>query len=173
MIMIFRKKGFTLVEVVVVLGLLFILATITIVAIGDSRRSTFNTARKADIQAIQLALEEYRGACGGQYPDALSLSASNGCPDGTTFQYFLDPIPVDPENASSYGYVGLRTAASSGGTNGVCYDYHIWAVLTDPIGDLLDEDHDADASTNTCNGGTDLDGDDSAKRYDFRSRNSG
>jgi len=170
-----KQFGFTIVEVMVVSALILILVTIAIVASQDSKKSSFNKVRKADLQSIRLAVEEYRGACDGQYPNELLLTASNGCPSGTTLGDFLFAIPTDPENGSSYNYVGLRTATGAGGEDNVCYDYHLWAELTGSgVTQLLQEDHDASAATNVCKTGTsDEAGDDDDKLYDFRSRNAG
>jgi prepilin-type N-terminal cleavage/methylation domain-containing protein len=53
------KKGFTLVELLVVISIIGLLATIVMVSLGSARTKARDTRRKVDLEQIVLALEMY------------------------------------------------------------------------------------------------------------------
>ncbi|MFT7016586.1 MAG: prepilin-type N-terminal cleavage/methylation domain-containing protein, partial [Candidatus Paceibacteria bacterium] len=73
----YRKKGFTLIEMLVVIGIALTLLVIMLVNLNDSRKKARDNVRVADISTIRLALEEYRVAC-GVFPTRLDITANNG-----------------------------------------------------------------------------------------------
>lgn len=171
------KKGFTLIEILTVVGLGALLIILVLINVAQNRRQTRDRVRIADIQSIQLALEEYRSIC-GQYPQDIygsSGNKSNGCPTGVSFDDFLADLPTDPKDESNYHYAGLQTLPGLTGNAAFCFDYHIGATLeTESTAQFFQLDHDADNDTNRCTGSpTDFDGsdDDSDGIYDFRSTN--
>lgn len=96
-------KGFTLVEVLIVVGVIGILATSLIVLIDPISQSqkSRDSKRKADLKQIQSALELYRSDHGEYPPDGAIVSGSNLIEDGTEY---LKVIPVDPKNEGQYRY---------------------------------------------------------------------
>lgn len=83
-------KGFTTLELVVVIAVIGVLASITFSAISDSRAKGRDTQRITDIDTIQSRLEEYHADKGG-YPNTLT----------TALLYNLDPdILKDPNGLS-------------------------------------------------------------------------
>src|SRR3712207_3654893 len=62
-----RRGGFTLVEMLVVIGILAVLASIVIPMVRGAIRRASRVALQADIQGIAAALEEYRRDH-GDYP---------------------------------------------------------------------------------------------------------
>ena len=125
------RKGFTLIELLVVIALIGILGTLGLGSYEDSRAKGRDASRVADMGSLTLALERYYEAC-REYPATLAVSASNGCPSGTTLGSFTPSIPTDPAG-TAYGY------ATSGAGNG--YDAYVLratlerghAVLADDI----------------------------------------
>lgn len=68
-------KGFTLIEILVVVGLIAILAAITIVAINPARNfmATRNTQRSSDVQQILNAIWQYASEPGKSLADFGSI----------------------------------------------------------------------------------------------------
>jgi len=55
-----QRKGFTLVELLIVMGVLVLVAALLLPAIGKARRSAVRTALAADMQAIAAGIDAYR-----------------------------------------------------------------------------------------------------------------
>ena len=55
-----RQQGFTLIEVMIVVAILGILATLVVVSIGGRQDQALVTATKSDLQAISQALDLYK-----------------------------------------------------------------------------------------------------------------
>lgn len=72
------KKGFTLVEVLLVVVIIAILAAVVIVAINPGRQisQTNNTQRNADVKAILDAVIEYSIDNRGAFPANISATAT-------------------------------------------------------------------------------------------------
>ena len=69
-----RIRGFTLIELIVVIAVIGILATITIVGFGRYQADTRDARRLASATAISEALEKYYDA-NGEYPSCSSVAA--------------------------------------------------------------------------------------------------
>lgn len=78
------QKGFTIIEVVLVLaiaGLIFLMVFIALPALQSSQR---DTARKSDIGSISSAITSYTGNNRGSFPTTLALTGdSNGNPNSS------------------------------------------------------------------------------------------
>lgn len=62
-----RNKGFTLIELVVVMAIIAVLALLIVAAIMAARRQSQTTQRVGNIKTIETALESRASACGGEY----------------------------------------------------------------------------------------------------------
>ena len=69
-----QKRGFTLIEVVIVVAVIGILAAVVLASVGEARKKARDTQRKSDLQQIQLALRLYKDT-NGTYPPS-------GCGNG-------------------------------------------------------------------------------------------
>lgn len=115
----FFKKGFTLMELLVVVSIMGILIALGTVSYTTAQKKSRDAKRKGDLRGIQNALEQCY-AVSTAYP---VLSESGGrinsanitCPDGTTIT--LDVIPTDPKD--SLGYILVTSDAS---TYQICAD---------------------------------------------------
>lgn len=91
------NKGFTLVELLVVVGIIAILSVIAITIYSSTLQSSRDSKRTQDIQSITKALEARYDAVTGEYPE---LKAD----------WFIAPesqtpaVPADPLNGESSCY---------------------------------------------------------------------
>lgn len=125
-------RGFTLIEMLIVISLIAILTVAAVANYSDSRAQSRDAKRQADLRNLQSALESYKSKY-GRYPEQCATSgpAANGWSgqSGTDFacttgnQYilgtpsrpfvpeFIRALPVDPKiNGTNSGYV-YRTNA--------------------------------------------------------------
>ena len=96
-------KAFTLLELLVVIGIIGIIMALATVAYSTTQKSGRNSRRKQDLVAMQNALEQYYAANSYVYP------ASN-CTDAST--YLKSSWPVDPGDGSSYAGVSTCTTST-------------------------------------------------------------
>ena len=71
-----HKKGFTLIEVLVVVSIIGILASIMLVGLGGFRAKGRDARRIADLRQVQNVLELYFSKC-GYYPGGATLGVCN------------------------------------------------------------------------------------------------
>ena len=95
-----RNKGFTLIEVLVVVAILSILAANVVPQIMDRPDEAKRVAAKADIAAIVQSLKIYR-LDNGTYPSTdqglLALvQRPTGNPPAPNWKQYLDHLPKDP-----------------------------------------------------------------------------
>jgi len=127
-----NQKGFTLLEVLLVVAIISILAGIVIIAInpgkqlGDSR----NTQRQADVSTILNAVYQYSVDNNGVLPPSITVTSTEVCLTGaasctglvdlsalTTAEKYLTALPKDPQcptNCAATG-VGYRMLKSANG----------------------------------------------------------
>lgn len=118
------SSGFTIVELLIVIVVIGVLATITIVAYNGIQTRARDTTRASDIAAIRKALDLYR-ASNDRYPAHTGIG-SNG-PVGFTGRYgtsytysvatngswlnnlvssgIITKAPIDPINDSNHNYI--------------------------------------------------------------------
>lgn len=94
-----KKSGMTLVEILIVVGIIAILATIALVFMGNTQVFKGRDARrKGDIKKIQVALEEYSND-NNCYPTAEIVTCG-----GDGLSPYMDKIACDPQTQESYYY---------------------------------------------------------------------
>ena len=127
-------KGFTLIELMVAISIVAITATIGVMSFGTAQRNARNNKRKADIKALQTALETYYidnrlypSTCGG---GATSCAANGAGWWGDLATYgshttnyvplisptYIRQLPHDPKT-------GLANTALSSGCNATQTNY--------------------------------------------------
>jgi len=65
-----KEKGFTLLELLVVIGIIGLLASILVVNLTSARKRARDTKRIADVRNLQTASEDYYGK-NGKYPTGI------------------------------------------------------------------------------------------------------
>lgn len=103
-----RNKGFTLIELMVVIVIIGILAGLTLTGFAGARKVARDGKRKADLEQIRSALEIYRSDRGGYPLRVNELSGWEISNDGDWLEnlpadYLAQP-PVDPLNNTNYNY---------------------------------------------------------------------
>lgn len=96
-------KGFTLIEVILVIALIGVLSTVLITLINPLQqfRKARDVERKSDLRQIQTALELYRSDQAA-YPAA--LPACNASFTGNGGAVYLQTMPCDPQSNAQYTY---------------------------------------------------------------------
>ncbi|SRR5258708_31288900 len=100
----FVLKGFTLIEMIVVIAVLGILATIVLISINPiaQLQKSNDARRKTDLESIQRALELYYQD-NGTYPISTG-DKIKGINWGSAWQPYIATLPSDPLPANRYVY---------------------------------------------------------------------
>ncbi len=111
-----HTKGFTIVELLIVIVIIAILAAITIVAYNGMQQRARDAARTSAAQSLMKALELYKTS-DGVYPDA--CGHDSGCDIPAGMATYLVPtytsgVPNDPDATKPFQYVRPSTGTSFG-----------------------------------------------------------
>ncbi len=100
-------KGFTLVELMVVIAIIGILTGIMLASFSAAKTQSRDVKRVSDLSQIQLALAGYFNRC-GVYPANLTIgSGESTCTSaGTTIKLstFISSVPIPPNAGETYDY---------------------------------------------------------------------
>ena len=97
-----KRRGFSLIEVLVVVGILALLLIIGFQQFGTQMAKGRDARRKADLDKIKKVYEDYASDY-NQYPPFGTLDTC-GDSTGTALEKYLNEIPCDPANGSPYVY---------------------------------------------------------------------
>ncbi len=111
------KKGFTLVELVIVIAIMGFLMSIVVVSFNNVRAQSRDQRRISDMASIQLALEQYFNK-NGQYPITISQLLSSE---------FLSTVPTSPQPSVNAQYQYLPISSTQ--NPGFCISYQLWITL--------------------------------------------
>ena len=101
-----KQKGFTIVELFIVIVVIAILAAITIVAYnGISNNAKASAAQSAVSQAVRK-VQAYAVANADAYPATLALAGVSDSGD-TTYQYYVNNSANPPEYCITATYLSL------------------------------------------------------------------
>jgi len=120
------KKGFTLLEILLVIAIIAILAAIVIIAINPAKQlaDSRNAQRQTDVNTILDAAYQYAVDNNGTIPATITITGTNVCVTGGTCtglidlsvlsasEKYLTSMPKDPKTstANDTGYQILKTA---------------------------------------------------------------
>lgn len=109
-----KTKGYTLIEILLVLAIIGILVALSSVAFLSARKTARDAKRKTDLEQIRGALETYK-TDKNFYPGSLSTPPQSGSGPVSVLSVFLtggsssyiSSIPSDPISTLQYYYVPL------------------------------------------------------------------
>lgn len=124
-----HKRGFTLIELMVVISIIAILAIVGLVSYTQVLKSGRDARRQADLGTIQAGLEQYRNDQ-GFYP-----TSTDGLNVLITPKVYLKKIPTEPLASPypSYSYIAIPSTPSACNNSTIkCMDYCLYAQLEIP-----------------------------------------
>jgi prepilin-type N-terminal cleavage/methylation domain-containing protein len=101
-----NKAGFTLLELLVVIGIIGVMMAFVTVAYSSTQKSGRDARRKQDLIAIQNALEQYYSASGFKYPDG-------ACNTAEVRSNLKSNWPVDPGTSMDYGGIDICSSSTN------------------------------------------------------------
>lgn len=123
------RKGFTLIEILIVVAIIAILASVVLVGLGPTQRAGRDARRLSDLHQVQNGLELYFNRC-GYYPGTAACAAATAQLGGAannaaswtfmkaaltgTASIGVSQVSDDPNTANHYQY-------GSGGTGNNTY----------------------------------------------------
>ena len=133
------RQGFTLIEILVVIGLIAILAAIVLIAINPARQfaQARNTQRTSNVETIMNALGQYLADNKGVALTTTSCTASTSVGTGGSNlgaclgTYIATGIPMDPVGGTADN-TGYDISVDSIGRYMVCADGYNEAALNNP-----------------------------------------
>ncbi len=143
-----REKGFTLIEMLIVIAVIAVLAGVVLTNVSGFQASARDTRRMGDLRNVQNYLELFYNRC-GYYPGSISgTSCETGDPQDwealtATMESnnFTSNFPNDPVDGRTYYY--------EAGTDNL--DYVIGAEL-ERENRVLDDDFNGTAGSLDCSG---------------------
>lgn len=122
------KFGFTLIEILVVISIIGILATLILARLGGVEKQGRDARRKSDLNQYRTALENYASKTNGIYPHytAGQITSSNLC-SAKLVSGYLATCLTDPREDATYYYHYSSNGTVVGGDNATIYA--LWATL--------------------------------------------
>lgn len=105
------KKAFTLLEMLIVLGIIAVILSVLTVSYATAQKKTRDAKRRGDLKAVQNSLEQYYASCDYSYPNGVSLNPPVTCAAAPNVN-FLPTMPVDPKTGVAYTYSSDGTTFS-------------------------------------------------------------
>ena len=117
------KKGFTLVELLVVIGVLAVLLTITLIAINPARQfsQSNNTKRASDVNAILNAVHQFAADNRGALPTGITATSQTIANTGADIcaslvTDYMAALPADPLTNNGTSITDCAVAYTTGYT---------------------------------------------------------
>ncbi|MDP3093947.1 MAG: type II secretion system protein [bacterium] len=109
-----ETNGFTLVELLVVIAVIGLLASIVLVSMGSAREKARDARRQADIRQIGTAMELYYSDNSEEYlSTAGGVDAVTAIPNPCSATLcYLPAVPKDPKNVTPQQYTWAANSAN-------------------------------------------------------------
>jgi len=128
-------KGFTLIELIIVMAVIGALGSIMIMNFPAGRERARDTNRRADLKQYQTAMETAANRNNGIYPiDETGTDPSTFCVVGGDLEKY-ENCPQDPRNGDS-GECSGQDCEYHYMSNAVGTQYSLWAALERPADNL-------------------------------------
>ena len=98
-----KLKGFTLIEIIIVITIIGVLAALISSNFLNSLKKGRDAKRKADLEQMTRALEMYYED-NKVYPDAVSFGGQLCHPGGCATKIYMQKLPNDPVSGKTYSY---------------------------------------------------------------------
>jgi prepilin-type N-terminal cleavage/methylation domain-containing protein len=139
-----NQRGFTLIELMVVVGIISVLSVVVLTSLSASKSKSRDQERVAEISQIQLALAYYYDIY-FSYPPTLS---------DDRFTPLVVSLPKDPSTGADYAYASIGASCGTYPPS----SYHLGATLELASAALSDDSNfNSSVGTNVC-GGAGFDG---------------
>ncbi|GEM_PF-2302113 len=126
-----EKSGFTLVEILVALGIIGVLTSVVLAGMANARKDVRDKERVAELEQLQVPLRLFADKY-GRYPSAADGKCryyesfgSGGCLEVLVTEGLIEVLPVDPQNEA---YTGNWTTSQM-------YFYDNWCRDKNPKND--------------------------------------
>ena len=136
-----NRSGFTLIEILIVVAIIAILASVVLIGLGPTQEAGRDARRLSDLHEVQNGLELYYGKC-GYYPGgvaagACAVTATTGYNTGATTMTAaltgvgvgVGSVPLDPTNSGTHVYTYH--------TNGASADSYALAAVLENVNDSV------------------------------------
>lgn len=138
-----KEKGFTIIELLVVVAIIGILTSITMAFLSDAREKSRDSRRFDDLRQIKNALGLYNTDNNGLYPPGSSMTQLTG-------GGYLQLVPVDPTHTGPYAYSYQGLNGNNVCNSSPCTSYVLKAVLEQDEQEALDVDIDGTLGGVNC-----------------------
>lgn len=122
-----RRAAFTLIEILVVATIIGLLAAGAFVSYSQFNKQSRDAKRKADLELVRQALEQYRSD-NGYYPNA-SGAFSTLTTALATSPVYISSLPTDPLSGQNYTYQYAKLPAGCDNSATLCSDYTVYTLL--------------------------------------------
>lgn len=99
-----NKKGFTLIELMIVITIIAVLSTMGFFAFSRVQKQARDVVRKGDVRAISQAVQAYSNDNSGNFPTTAQGTA-------VLAPTYLPRVPTDP-STGTYSYLGTTSTFS-------------------------------------------------------------
>ena len=137
-----NKFGFTLIEILVVVGIISILIGLGATSYSTAQKKARDTKRKSDVQSIRDAYEQYYSVCGFDYPSYTVGDVPSAITCASPAQTIISSVPTDP--------LGDNYQILAGDADAKTYTICPPIVRGAGSGDYFLETEDCNASSLTC-----------------------
>lgn len=120
-----NRKGFTLIEILIVVAIIAILASVVLIGLGPTQQSGRDARRLSDLHEVQNGLELFFNKCGYYPGNAANGACTNGNAQGAGYAGMataltgaglgINSVPSDPLNNATYAYK-FRTNGANANT---------------------------------------------------------
>ncbi|MFA6005036.1 MAG: type II secretion system protein [Patescibacteria group bacterium] len=103
------KKGFSLLELLVVIGIIAVLLAIGAASYSSIQRKSRDAKRRGDLKTLQQSMEQYYAVCGNLYPTVFPGTGVNTaivCAASALTILPTGQIPFDPKDGTAYDCSG-------------------------------------------------------------------